>query len=134
MNTTACRLTCEPSVVQQGCKGLKNRRHHHVGPLQREQYRSALYSKSMNSTYGKLEKATLTVNLISWFDSRNRNHGLPELKVRVSLLIQFLRLANTAPRELWCFEVHNPVLELQRIGMRVDRAEEWAEEDISRRE
>jgi len=100
MSTTACGLTCEPSVVRQGCKGLKNRRHRHVGPQQREQYRSALYSESMNSTYDKLEKATLTVNLISWFDSRDRNHGLPELKMRVSPLIQFLRLADTAPREL----------------------------------
>jgi hypothetical protein len=97
----ACGLTYEPLVVQQGCKELKNRRDHRDEPQQREQYRSALYSKSMNSTCGPLSRVKLTVNLVSWFDSRYRNHGLPKLKVRVSSLVQFLRLANTASRERW---------------------------------
>jgi len=88
-------------VVQQGCKELKNRRDRRDEPQQREQYRSALYSKSVNSTRGTLSRVKLTVNLISWFDSRHRNHGLPELKVRVSPLIQFLGLADTTSRERW---------------------------------
>lgn len=99
--TKACGLTYEPLVVQQGCKEPKNRRDRRDEPQQREQYRSALYSKSVNSTCGPLSRVKLTVNLVPWFDSWYRNHGLPEFKVRVSPLIQFLRLADTASRERW---------------------------------
>jgi hypothetical protein len=55
ISTKVCGLTYEPLVVRQGCKALKNRRDRHDGPQQREQYHSALYSKSMNSTCGMFD-------------------------------------------------------------------------------
>lgn len=53
----------------------------------------------------------LTVDLVSGFDTRHRDHCTPELQVRVSRLVQLLRLAHLRAGERSALNIDYPVVE-----------------------
>jgi hypothetical protein len=73
----------------------------------------------------------LTVDLVSGFDTRNRDHCVPELQVRVSRLVQFLRLSHLRARECRALNVDHPVVE---PGRRRPRLEERPQHQVRRRQ
>ena len=52
-----------------------------------------------------------TVDLVSGFDTRNRDHAARELQVRVGYLVQLLTPAHIRPRECGALNIYNPVVE-----------------------
>ena len=66
----------------------------------------SLHSKTITE-FGRV----LTVDLVSRFDTRSRDHGACELQVRVGRLVQLLRFSHLRPGECGTLKVHNPVVE-----------------------
>ena len=52
-----------------------------------------------------------TVDLVSGFYTRNRDHAARELQVRVGHLMQPLTLAHLRPGECGALKIYNPVVE-----------------------
>ena len=71
-----------------------------------------------------------TINLIPRLNPRHTNHRPPQPQMRVSPLIQLLRLPDTAPREPRPVKVDFPILKLERRGMWVLGAEERSEDGV----
>ena len=66
----------------------------------------SLHSKTITE-FGRV----LTVDLVSRFDTRSRDHGACELQVRVGPLVQLLTPAHIRPGECGALNIYNPIVE-----------------------